>query len=84
MTDARVSQARVQVLLQPKPDARVSQARTQVLLQPAPPARVSQARMQVLITDTPVVRSYVRTAGSTKPVKMKQPDGSWWPLKTIN
>lgn len=27
-------------------------------------------------------RAYLRTAGSTRAVQMKQPDGSWWPVRT--
>jgi hypothetical protein len=27
-------------------------------------------------------RAYLRTVGSTRAVQMKQPDGSWWPVRT--
>lgn len=34
--------------------------------------------MEVLVT---VGRAYLRTKGSTRAVQMKQPDGSWWPVR---
>lgn len=65
-------------------DARVSQAQVQVLNAPVPAARVSEAMVQVLSrSGVAPTRPFVRTVSSASPVKIKQSDGSWWPVQAV-
>jgi hypothetical protein len=61
-------------------DSRASRGVVQALTTPIPNARASRGVVQVMTSTTAFVH-YLRTVGSPAPVKMKQSDGSWAPMK---
>ena len=63
-------------------DSRVTRSLVQVLYQPSASTNVARAMVQVLSGGN-APRSIIRTAGSSRPVKTMQPDGTWVLLRAV-
>lgn len=65
MTDARVSRAQVEALVQPAPSAQVSRAQVEALVSAQPAGQVSRVQVEVLYLSIPTAGAVALTATST-------------------
>jgi hypothetical protein len=80
---ARVSAGAEQALVTTTPSARVSRGALQAMVPDRPQVQIARVVVQVLtsVSAAPLNRPLLRTVGSSRPVQMKQADGSWWAVQ---